>query len=452
MDLTSWIRSRAATRQPLNIHAVARERPDLLEQAFAGPAPRGWRRSLLDAGVDPYKIVLEYEQDLECAVCGRTFVVLVWHLNRVHNLTAAEYRQEFGPELEIASESNRAALTCARPIAGIAHWERLWSSYYVIDWLLLLHEERIPLNSQHIYQVGTALEHHARKRFGSWDEALRAAGLDPAALRVNPPERQWTPTMVIEGFRNFAKLKKENPRRLMSNPLKTAAGRYFLSRRAASLAAGIAYEEINPRASFKDEAVAKVVEAIRALESLKGRERMVRLDAIYHQDANLRIVIRHYGSLQGLAAEEGIAPRVVSRTTYRDEADVHHDLDVLEREGNLLTYGTLKALDGGSGLYLVMRETGWGMDRLKRKVVTPIAFPPCNPRSGLLRDRMILLRRRLRIGVAAAANKAGICSKSWGEIERGKHKPSADSTVKIERLLAEHDIPVSTEPFTPSPP
>ena len=52
MDLTKWIRSQAATRQPLNLHAVARARPDLLEQAFAGPAPRGWRRSLMDAGVD----------------------------------------------------------------------------------------------------------------------------------------------------------------------------------------------------------------------------------------------------------------------------------------------------------------------------------------------------------------------------------------------------------------
>ncbi|MEI7912559.1 MAG: SEL1-like repeat protein [Verrucomicrobiota bacterium] len=60
MELTQWIRSQAATGQPLNIHAVQRERPDLLEQAFAGPAPRGWRRSLIDAGVDPYEIVHEF--------------------------------------------------------------------------------------------------------------------------------------------------------------------------------------------------------------------------------------------------------------------------------------------------------------------------------------------------------------------------------------------------------
>ncbi len=66
MDITQWIRSQAATGQPLNIHAVQRERPDLLEQAFAGPTPRGWRRSLIDAGVDPYKIVLDYEDQVEC--------------------------------------------------------------------------------------------------------------------------------------------------------------------------------------------------------------------------------------------------------------------------------------------------------------------------------------------------------------------------------------------------
>lgn len=57
MDITQWIRSRAAARQPLNIHAVWREHSELLELAFAGPTPRGWRRSwrgsLIDAGVGP---------------------------------------------------------------------------------------------------------------------------------------------------------------------------------------------------------------------------------------------------------------------------------------------------------------------------------------------------------------------------------------------------------------
>ncbi len=440
MDLSSWIRSRAATRQPLNIHAVARERPDLLDQAFAGPSPHGWRRSLIDAGVDPYKIVIQYEDLVECAICGLSFVVLGKHLSSVHDMTGEEYHKEFGPDCATTSEAYRSELTCSRTIAGIAHWERLWSSYYVIDWLLLLNHEKVPLNAEHLHQAGTALERHARKLFGSWDGALRAAGLDPAVLRAKPPERQWTHTMVIEGLRNFAKLKKENPKRQMSTPLKMAMRRFFPTGNAACQAAGIAYEAINPRASFKDEAVARLVAAIRALEPLKGRERLKRLEAIYRKTTNQRIVTRNYGSLRRLAAKEGIPLRVVAREAYRDEADVHHDLDLLESEVHVLTDGLIRRRN--SGLRLVMMQTGWGEERVKRKVVTPIAFPPCNPRSGLLCDRMIILRRRLRIGIAAAADKAGICSRSWGEIERGQHKPSVDSIRKIERLLAEYDIPV----------
>ena len=33
MDITQWIRSQAAAGQPLKLHAVARKRPDMLEQA-----------------------------------------------------------------------------------------------------------------------------------------------------------------------------------------------------------------------------------------------------------------------------------------------------------------------------------------------------------------------------------------------------------------------------------
>ena len=159
MDITNWIRSQAATGQPLNIHAVQRERPDLLEQAFAGPTPRGWRRSLRDAGVDPYKIVLDYEDQVECAVCGMAFVILVRHLKIRHGMTCEEYLQEFGRDHETTSESYRAGLTGLRPISGIAHWERVWSPQYVIDWILRLHhEECIPVNHEHIHQVLSQLQ------------------------------------------------------------------------------------------------------------------------------------------------------------------------------------------------------------------------------------------------------------------------------------------------------
>jgi len=447
MDLTTWIRSQAASGLPLNLHAVQRARPDLLEMAFGGPSPRGWRRCLIDAGVDPYKIVHAHEEKVECAVCGLSYMAMGRHLQTRHEMTGDEYRKEFGPEREISSESFRASKFEGRPIAGIAHWERLWSRHYVTDWILRLHEEGHALNVYHYEHMGKSLVSNGSLFFGSWDAALQSAGLNPEEFRAIPPNLRWTKSMVIESLRNFARLRQEKKKREMSIPLRMAIRRFFRTPQAACKAAGITYEEINPRAIFVGEQVTKLVAAIRSLENLKGRERCQRLDAIYNKNQlNQRIVIGHYGSLRRLVAKEGIAPRVVSAAKYRDEADVLHDLDLLEKQGLALTFSTLK--NGHRRLYNVIRETGWGVDRLGPPQRAPLKFPPCNPRSGLLRDRMIILRRRLRISRAEAADMAGISLACWDDTEHGQTTPKASTVEKIERLLVEHKIPISTMPHT----
>ena len=122
------------------------------------------------------------------------------------------------------------------------------------------------MNVDHVTDVGMALVAQASKNFGSWDDALRAAGLDPAKLRAHPPQQQWTRAMVIEALRDFANARQANPTLKMTNSLVMAATRFFQSRSAACQAAGFDYELINPRASFASEEVAKVVAAIRTLE------------------------------------------------------------------------------------------------------------------------------------------------------------------------------------------
>ena len=54
---------------------------------------------------------------------------------------------------------------------------------------------------------------------------------------------------------------------------------------------------------------------------------------------------------------------------YREEADVRHDLDLLENQGMLLSFGTLK--NGHKRLYNVILETGWGAERLKPTPIQP---------------------------------------------------------------------------------
>ena len=362
-EMTKWIRSQAAKGEALNLHAVMRERPDLLEQAFGGPSPRGWRRSLIDAGVNPYKIVHQYEDHVECAICGSSSSVLGSHLKLCHGITGDEYKEEFGPDCELSSESFRAAKFSAKPIAGIAHWEGIWSRYYVVDWIIRLHDEGRDLNYHSLHEDGKLLAFAGWYQFGSWDAALRAAGFNPDDERAIPVFQQWTKDMVIEKLQEFAVAKKGNWRLKMSMDLRLALGRIFGSPKAAAKAAGLKFEDINPRAIFSSRQVTDLVKAIRKLENLKGLSRQKKLRAIYHKnDENRRIIQNHYESLRKLAIKEGIDLRVVAPQAYRDKADVIHDLDLIEQEGKILKHDTLR--DGHSRLYNIMLETGWGLERL----------------------------------------------------------------------------------------
>lgn len=377
MDTTQWIRSRATTEQPLNLHAVGRERPDLLEQAFALPTPRGWRKCLIDAGVDPYKIVHAYQENVSCAICGFSFSVLGTHLKVRHGVTGEEYLQEFGPNCELSSESFRATKFAAGPVAGIAHWEGIWSRHYVVDWIIRLHEEGHDVNYQNLIDIGSSLGNAGRELFGSWDAALQAAGLNPDNERAIPPFLHWTREAIIDGLNAFALAKKKDHLLQMPDDLRSAIARTFGTPKAACKAAGLRVDEINYRTDLSGRPVTKLVAAIRRLEPLKGRERRRMLGEIYHRNKINRSIIQfRFGSLEQLAAEKGIDPQVVSLVTYRDEADVHHDLDLLESAGLTLGFHSLR--HGYWRLYRVIRDTGWGSERLKSKARTPVSLPASN--------------------------------------------------------------------------
>jgi hypothetical protein len=184
--------------KPVNVGAVLRERPDLMSQAYAGPQPRGWRRCLIDAGVDPYRIVHQHSHEVRCRICGEWLVVLERHLQSAHGTTSTEYVEDFGPDCEVTYESFRVARFSNKRVFGIRHWEQLWSRHQVIDWLILLNEKRHNLNLFHVAQNAKLLESAAHRFFDSWDDALRAAGLDPVVVRAAGPSRSWSHEQVLQ--------------------------------------------------------------------------------------------------------------------------------------------------------------------------------------------------------------------------------------------------------------
>lgn len=363
MKVLEWIKSQAAARQPLNLHAVARARPGFLKSAFSGRCPRGWYRTLLDAGVNPYQIIHEHTDEVQCPWCDYHAAVLGSHLKSRHGMGREDYQEELGQDFELSSEQFRADKFRSRPIHGIEHWEQLWSRYYVIDWILRLREGGHPLNFHTLNQQGQSLTHSGIKYFGSWDAALLAAGLKPKDERAIPVFRQWTPEVVIQELRQFAKRKKTNWRMQMPMDLRCAIVRTYGKPAAAAKAAGLRHEDISHRAIFSSHKVTRLVDAIRKLEKLKGKARLDKLSAIYHNDdENRRIIQNSYGSLRKLALSEGISLRAISPRAYRDRADVMHDLDLIERSGKSINFTSLKK--GHKRLYNVISETGWGRNRL----------------------------------------------------------------------------------------
>lgn len=359
--LSVWIRQRADDGEPLNLHAVLKARPDLLEEAFTGPHPRGWRRSLLDAGVDPYQIEHQHEALAQCRICGEWLSVLGKHLSIGHGTSRDEYLDEYGADCELSSQMFRVSKFRGGTDCGIAHWEKIWSRYYVLDWIMLLYERGHDVNYWAVAHSFKPLAYQGIFFFGSWDEALRLSGLNPETIRRHPLHRKWSKPMIAASLRELADAKKSGARGDVPVDLAMAIKRYYGSTESACKAAGLTSEDVLLRPGvLSDDEAAPLVAAIRELESLKGNERSKRLSAIYSKHHNY--IVSRYGSLQKLANAEGLDPSWVAIRRYRTEADVLHDLDELAKAGKPLHFTTLK--NGYKRLYNVILETGWGATRL----------------------------------------------------------------------------------------
>ena len=78
-----------------------------------------------------------------------------------------------------------------------------WTADAVLREIRRRHRQGFPLNAKAVVRdVGQALVQQARKRFGSWDEALREAGLEPDRIRKS---RVWTRDRVVAAIRERAK-------------------------------------------------------------------------------------------------------------------------------------------------------------------------------------------------------------------------------------------------------
>lgn len=77
--------------------------------------------------------------------------------------------------------------------------KRRWTDADVLAEIRSLRRRGQPLNADAVAEAcGQALPKQARQRFGSWDEALRVAGVDPAKTRL---QRSWSRSIVLGAIR-----------------------------------------------------------------------------------------------------------------------------------------------------------------------------------------------------------------------------------------------------------
>jgi hypothetical protein len=209
--VVSAIRRLDAEREPLNITAVKRRHPELIRNAFSVRPFWGWKRALEAAGANYRTIRIAIDDAAECRICHRRCSILTSHLRGIHGISPEEYLADY-PGAEVMCESLRAQRlglnprTRARVRMLMPHWEPMWSPEYVLDRIAEYQKRGYPMNMEALGSKDKGLYGAAQKYFLSWDDALRAAGLDPAEVRRAFPCPYSSKRRVIAAIRSRVRL------------------------------------------------------------------------------------------------------------------------------------------------------------------------------------------------------------------------------------------------------
>jgi hypothetical protein len=247
--IVDQIRALHRAGAPLNLSAVKRREPKLLQQVMKLNHFRGWRKAVEAAGLAYHEIHTELLDHCVCALCGEELITLSSHLWAKHGMTKAKYCRKF-PEESTMSERMRAEKT--ESLRRPPHWEPVWSREYMVDYLIYKHERGEDLSPWSLYRTEPAIHANMKKYFGSYRAAVEAAGIDYEEIRVIALTEQWTPAKVLERIR---KLHRKRPLtstgdiRRRDSRLYDRCHHYFGGVVPAVEAAGIPYARLTARRS-----------------------------------------------------------------------------------------------------------------------------------------------------------------------------------------------------------
>jgi hypothetical protein len=219
--LEKAIRARQAAGRPLSSTSVKAEQPKLHHAAIRRHG--GWEAALRAAGLDPKVHRMVRKWSLPKArewVLGR-------HAKGLP-ITAGHVPTGLHGRVCHAIKGGWTSFVESLGIRYPGVKKRRWTDADVLAEIRSLRRRGRPLNARAVRDAGGgALEDQARKRFGSWDRALLAAGVDPGKTRL---AAQWSRARVLETIRarHAAGKTLERPRvREQDKGLLRAAEKYF---------------------------------------------------------------------------------------------------------------------------------------------------------------------------------------------------------------------------------
>jgi len=184
------------------------------------------------------------------------------------------------------------------------------------EWIVKQIQERQEtgqeVNPATVKRESVALYERARRFFDGWDEALLAAGIDPAEVRLREKYESWTSKKVLERIKQrhssgeslkYAVVSQE------TRKLVEAAKRYFGSWYSAVSKAGfVDPREIIEANSLKKKVLEEILERRRAGKSLESKA--ARCDnELFHSAAK-----RYFGSWLNALSAAGIDPEKHDRS------------------------------------------------------------------------------------------------------------------------------------------
>ncbi|MBI3987592.1 MAG: hypothetical protein HY343_11760, partial [Lentisphaerae bacterium] len=200
--LIRTLRRLHAAGEPLNIVAVKRRHPDLLKAVMAVTPYWGWKRALEDAGIEYARIKVELLDGIECALCGKWWRQLPYHLIGTHEVQPDEYLMDY-PESDLVCEELRAK-RIKKEAALIPHWEPIWSREYALDRLAEYRRRGIPIHLRVRAAPDNNLLQALDRHCGGLRKALKAIGVDRDELRRQAFRRRWRypdKTSVLQALR-----------------------------------------------------------------------------------------------------------------------------------------------------------------------------------------------------------------------------------------------------------